>query len=188
MAAPLSRGLTWADLERTPDDGNTYELIDGELVVTSPHERHTWAGFVIVGRLYAYYQQHRGRGSGGDLGLLLSESDILIPDATFTRTERVGEVFGIDPRGLAGVPDLVVEVSSPSTRRRDLGVKRDLYERHGVAEYWFVDRDAECVLVHLLLGGGYGKPQRVGRGEVLQATALPGFALDVDELFDDPRG
>lgn len=77
-----------------------------------------------------------------------------------------------------------MEISSPSTRRRDLTLKRALYERHGVEEYWFVDRDDQNVLIHRLQADGYGEPERVGRGQFATSSAAPGFQIAVDELFD----
>jgi len=81
-------------------------------------------------------------------------------------------------------PDLVVEVSSPSTRRLDLIHKRGLYEREGVAEYWFVDLDEDHVDVHRLDDQGrYGLPRTLGPDAALTCLAAPGLALPVADLF-----
>lgn len=91
--------------------------------------------------------------------------------------DRVGE------RYLEGPPDLVVEVSSPTTRRLDLGRKRELYAQFGVPEYWFVDRDAGRVLVHHLRGAEYAPPQGTGPGERVASRVAGGLEVGVDRLL-----
>lgn len=79
------------------------------------------------------------------LDVVLSQHDVVQPDVCVFRAEHVGRTRDGYPRA---APDLVVEVSSPGTRRTDLGPKKDLYERYGVAEYWFVDLDVERIEVY----------------------------------------
>jgi Uma2 family endonuclease len=187
MAKIARTGLTYADLERTPDDGNRYELIDGELFVTPPPDvEHQWAVMVLAARLFNYAEQHGGRAQAAPTGVFFDQGSHVEPDVLYSRAEHLGR-WEKDRRYVQGAPDLVVEVSSPTTRVRDLGRKRSLYERHGVEEYWFVDRDAQAVVVHRLVGRAYGPPERAGRGEVVTSTAAPGFRLRVDELFEPPR-
>ena len=83
-----------------------------------------------------------------------------------------------------GAPDVVVEVSSPTTRRLELVRKRELYERHGVSEYWYVDLDAERVEVYRLVEADrYGPPTIVRRGDRLTSEVLPGFEVAVDHVL-----
>ena len=81
-------------------------------------------------------------------------------------------------------PDLVVEISSPATRRRDLTLKRDLYERFGVTQYWFVDLEAERVEVHRLREGRYGSPDVLRATDTLRSVVLPGFSFDLSTILD----
>lgn len=90
--------------------------------------------------------------------------------------DRVGERYAEGP------PDLVVEVSSPSTRRQDLVRKRRVYERFEVPEYWFVDLDADRVEVYVLRTGRYGAPVVCERGEVLRSTILEGLEIGVEDV------
>jgi Uma2 family endonuclease len=79
---------------------------------------------------------------------------------------------------------VVVEVSSPSTRRLELVRKRELYERFGVPEYWFVDLDADRLEVYRLdEHGRYGAPRLWARGETFESPQIPGFQLPVDEIL-----
>lgn len=111
---------------------------------------------------------------------MLAEDTVVEPDVLLLRPEhvdRVGERF------IRGAPDLVVEVSSPSTRHLELVRKRAAYERHGVAEYWYVDLDAERIEVYRLAAGRYGRPELRDRGEQLSSALLPGLVLTVDGLL-----
>ena len=81
-------------------------------------------------------------------------------------------------------PDLAVEVLSPSTERRDRGVKREDDAAHGVGEYWIVDTDAETVEQHLLDGDAIALAMKSGTGE-LASVAVGGFAVPVRAVFDD---
>lgn len=88
-------------------------------------------------------------------------------------------------RGVEASPDLVVEISSPSTRRHDLIRKRAVYEREGVPEYWFVDLEHDLVQAYRLDGGRFGEPVVAGRGQRLASPLLPGLEIDVDEVLGE---
>jgi len=89
--------------------------------------------------------------------------------------------------GLVGVPDIAVEVLSPSNARIDTIRKLGIYARHGVREYWIVPDEFDRIEVLRLDGARYGKPQLYEPGEVLSSPLLPGFALEVAELFAPPE-
>lgn len=76
-----------------------------------------------------------------------------------------------------------VEVSSPSTRSYDLGVKRERYAAAGAPEFWFVDLEADQVRVWATSSGGYGQHAVHGRGEVITTDLLPGLAVDIDDVL-----
>ena len=98
----------------------------------------------------------------------------------FLRAEHVSRV---EEKLIRSAPDVVVEVSSPSTRRLELVRKRELYERFGVPEYWYVDLDADRIEVHRLGEGRYGPPRLLGRGEVLESPQIPGFSIGVSDVL-----
>src|SRR5439155_25047056 len=105
-------------------------------------------------------------------------------EVIFWRAARWDGVKGGYVRAAAG---LVVEVSSPSTRGRDVTKKRELYARFGVPEYWFVDLDADRVEVYRLAGDRFEGPAMVGRDGILEPPGMPGFSLSVDELLGPPE-
>ena len=86
-----------------------------------------------------------------------------------------------------GAPDLVVEVGSPSTRRRDETIKLRLYERAGVSEYWFVDPERDAIRVYRLADGRYGPARELtsDQGDVLTTPLLPGLELPLAAVFED---
>ena len=95
--------------------------------------------------------------------------DMVIRNLIWSRWERYVE----------GPPDLVVEVSSPSTRRLDLLRKERLYERFGVPEYWFVDLDADRIEAYRLADHRYGAPTVYEHDDVAAASVLDGFSVAV---------
>ncbi len=96
---------------------------------------------------------------------------------------RRGEGAPPATRLLPASPDLVVEVRSPSTWHRDIGVKRQLYARHGVQELWLVDGMAASVIVCRQRSGGLETLAELGPGQTLESPLLPGFSLGLETLF-----
>ena len=129
--------LTYEDYLKTPDD-ERWELLNGELImVASPNTAHQR----IAGNLYWFlvaFVRERGLGEVfiSPFDVVLSHTNVLQPDVLFVGTERESVVTADNIRG---APSLVVEVSSPSTSKRDREIKRDIYSEHGVGEYWLVD-------------------------------------------------
>lgn len=137
--------LSLAEFLELPDDGWRYELIDGVSVMSpSPSARHQRVLFELSGQLY---QLLRAQPSGQafvemdiHLGAAPGGGEIVYrPALIFIRNERVAELVG---RVIDGAPDLVVEIASPGSIRRDAHTKRDDYERFGVREYWLIDPEA----------------------------------------------
>ncbi|NDC42495.1 MAG: Uma2 family endonuclease [Chitinophagia bacterium] len=91
----------------------------------------------------------------------------------------------IDGRGCLGAPDLVVEVLSPGNNAKELRNKYAAYEEAGVLEYWVVSPQNQTVIVYLLTDGQYKQEPIKVPGDILTTSILPGFALDLGELFGD---
>jgi Uma2 family endonuclease len=149
-------GLTYDDLLSFPDDGLRRELIDGELFVTpSPSFRHEGVVTELVIALGLYGRAHGGKVRPAPMDVFLSERDVVEPDVLFLTAANLSRA---ERPFIRGAPDVVVEVSSPSTRRHDLVRKLELYERFGVPEYRIVDQQ-------------------------LTSPLLPGFEASVDALL-----
>ena len=179
--------LTYDDFVLFPDDGKRHEIIDGEHYVTpSPRTRHQ----IIVGNFYlliASWLENNpiGRVFLSPLDVVMSNVDIVVPDLLYLSHERAATVM--TEKHARGVPELVVEIASPGTRRRDDGIKRHLYERAGVTEYWIVDPDVDRVRVYRREGDRFGRAIELSRehGDQLSTPLLPGLEMPLARLFRD---
>ena len=176
-------GLTYEDLLALPDAGSTrYELLDGELLVTpAPTTRHQESVLRIAAALLGYVRRAGGRVLPGPVDVYFSEGTVFEPDVVALRGDRLDRV---EDRRVVGAPDLVVEVSSPSTRRTDLVRKRRVYEREGVPEFWFVDLDADQVHVYRLGPDGvYGSPSVALPDDEVTSHVLDGFVIAAEDAL-----
>ncbi|MGH8884991.1 MAG: Uma2 family endonuclease [Egibacteraceae bacterium] len=175
-------GLSYADVAGLPESNRRSELIGGELIVhPSPSLQHQSVVGELASRLWVYAKEHGGEAFLGPLDVYFCEQDVLEPDVLYIRPEHSDR---IEERFVRGAPDLVVEVSSSWSRHLDRVRKRDVYERYGVPEYWYVDLDAGCVEVYRLTGSRYDRPLTRKLGETLTSPLLPDFALAIDDLLD----
>lgn len=181
MATQPQTDLTYEDLASFPEDNLRRELIGGDLIVTAaPSLRHQRAVMTIAGRLFAYAKRHGGEVFPAPTDVFFSDVDVVEPDVLFVTQAHLAK---LEKKFVRGAPDLVVEVSSSTTRRLELVRKRDLYERFGVPEYWYVDLDADRIEVYRLVNGQYDAPIILGRTETLSAPGLPDFSITVAEVL-----
>jgi len=155
---------TVADLAELPDDGNQYEILDGMLLVTpAPVVRHQVAAL----RLAVLLDNARREG----LSVLIApvdwqpeKSTSLQPDVLVVRD------LDLDAANITAPPELVVEVLSPSTRRKDLLLKRSRYEEAGIPSYWIVDPKEPSLVALELQDGVYTEAARATGGETLDLS------------------
>ena len=176
--------LTYDDFVLFPDDGQRHELIDGVHYVTpSPARKHqaiVWNLTVLVGN---YLLEHpAGRAFSAPFDVVFSEFDVVEPDLLFVSQARARV---LTEKNVRGAPDLVVEVGSPATRRRDEKTKLQLYERFGVSEYWVVDPDLDVIKVYRLVEGRYQRAAELTleAHDVLTTPLLPGLQLPLEDIF-----
>jgi Uma2 family endonuclease len=162
-----------------------HELIDGAHYVSpSPNTKHQSCVGAVFAAIWNLVQQHRtGQVFVAPFDVLFSRFDVVEPDILFISQARLPVV--LTEQNVQGAPDLVVEVGSPSTRRRDETLKRQLYERCGVSEYWFVDPDIDVVRVYRLEGSHYGPARELSllAEDVLTTPLLPGLELPLARIF-----
>ena len=185
MSSRVEPLLTVADLDACPDDGNRYELIEGELFVSrapgTPHQR-------VLHNLQLEFGLYLKAQPIGILvpgtGVIFSNSDAVIPDLLFVRNERWKDVTTGEK--VTSAPDIVVEILSAGSenRRRDLSVKRKLYAKYGVAEYWIVDSENQAVLLFRLREQTLDEIATLTINDELSSPILPGFQLKVSALFN----
>jgi Uma2 family endonuclease len=179
------RKLTYEDYERIPDDdGLRHEILDGEHYVSpAPFTQHQRVAVKLSVCLHFFVEEHGlGEVLTAPCDVLLSRHDIAQPDILFISTERAGIAT---EKNIQGAPDLLVEILSDDTRKRDEGIKREIYERSGVNEYWLVDPVRQTALVYRREGGRF---QRTGRfaaaaGDVLTTPLLPGLEIPLAKIF-----
>jgi Uma2 family endonuclease len=184
MATEPKTRYTYDDLASFPDDHLRREIIDGELVVTAaPTTRHQRAVLQIGAALLEYSKAHGGEAYVAPTDVFFANDSVVEPDVLF-----VGEPDRkkVEVKLVRGAPDVVVEVSSPSTIRVDLVRKLELYQRFGVPEYWFVDLEADRIEIHRLAEGRYGVPELLRRGDMLTSEQLPEFEIAVDDILGAP--
>ena len=177
--------LTYDDFVLFPDDGLRHELIDGEHHVTpSPNNKHQR----VVGNLYflirSWLEQHRvGEIFLAPFDVVLTRHDVVEPDLLYLSHGRAHEA--LTAANVQGAPDLVIEIGSPSTRKRDETTKRHLYEREGVSEYWVVDPELDVLRVYRREGEGFGRARElsVEAGDVLTTPLFDGLELPLERVF-----
>jgi Uma2 family endonuclease len=176
--------MTVADLDAMPDDGNRYEIIEGELYLSKapgiPHQR-------VFGELFDAFRSFLKAHPIGEViatpGLILSDTDAVIPDLVFVLNERLAEVIAGDR--LSAAPDLVVEILSPGPDnvKRDRVAKRQMYGKFGVKEYWILDPSRRTIEVYVLRKRTLKLAATFGQTDDLTSAMLPGFTCKVHPIF-----
>ena len=184
---PASPGvkLTYDDFLLFPDDGKRHELIDGEHYVTpSPNMKHQR----ILGNLHflirSYLETHPiGEVFFAPFDVVFSYFDVVEPDLLYMSRARSAEV--LTDKHVRGAPELVVEIGSKGTRKRDETIKRRLYERFGVTEYWVIDPELDVVKIYRQSGVRYERVAELAldSGDTLTTPLMPGLELPLARIF-----
>ena len=174
--------FTYEDYRHTPED-QRYELLDGELIMApAPNLGHQRIDAKLGWRLAQFVEERDlGEVFSAPCDVVLSNTDVVQPDLLFVSNERAHLLLGGD--NVLGAPDLVVEILSPSTAGRDRTLKRSLYAKHGVKEYWLVDPDARTVTVLRLEERAFEVESIYGEGQTMASPSLVGFTADLNEIF-----
>jgi len=183
MGTEVITKLTFEQFRALPDDGKHYELVHGEVHVTpSPITRHQAVLQNLSGNLWPYViKNHLGEVWTAPLDVRLSADTALQPDLIFISNARAGI---IQEDWIAGPPDLVVEVLSPSTTAHDRVTKLPIYAQAGVTEVWFIDPKAKTVEVLTLQGKKYLVEATLAGEQVLVSNLFPEWQLPLTDLFD----
>lgn len=183
-ATTATRKLTYRDFLKFPDDGKRHELIDGVHYVTpspfTPHQR-------VLGNLYFLMRLHLEQHPVGEVFLapfdvVFSMLDVVEPDLLFISKARRRI---LTDKHVRGSPDLVAEIRSTTTRRRDEGVKLKLYDRFDVTEYWVVDPGAETIRVYRRVRARLRQSVELTRSQEAELTSplLTGLSIPLGRIF-----
>jgi Uma2 family endonuclease len=176
------RPLTYDELRAMPDDGQRYELLGGELIVTpaptAGHQR-------VLSQLYRLIDEHVRRIDAGEVFLapfdvVLSHFDAVEPDLVFLANSR--PPVANDQNSIDFPPDLVVEVLSPSSRRYDRVRKMALYAQSGIREYWIADPDRRTLEIYILAGKDFAPVESDPAGR-LRSRVLPDLLIEPEGIF-----
>ncbi|HOT30437.1 MAG TPA: Uma2 family endonuclease [Candidatus Ozemobacteraceae bacterium] len=189
MAHPLASPdakYTYADLSSWPDD-ERWELIEGKAyAMTTPNRWHSLVSTNLARILTNHFHGSPCEVHIGNFGIRLpkgQEKDeevdtVVIPDLVV-----VCDQSKLDERGCRGAPELIVEILSPSTAAHDQLRKLNLYEKHGVKEYWIISPDGILMSFTLKSGKRYGRPDILDRTMKLKSRQFPGLGVDLDQVF-----
>ncbi len=186
MVTTASPILNVNDLELMPDDGNRYELFEGEIFVSRApalsHQR-------VLTNLITIFQSFLKVNAIGKIwptpGVTLDDLNAAIPDMAFVKSERIGSVASGDR--IIEAPDLVVEILSEGSEnvRRDRVVKRQVYGKFGVSEYWIVDRFERTIEIYQLQEEQLLLVATLREDDVLTSASLPGLSFEVCDVFNE---
>jgi len=184
MSTQIEPLLTVADLDCMPDDGNRYELIEGEIFVSrAPSLTHQ----LIVKNIVVLFQTYLDRHPNGIVvpgpGVIFSDLSGVIPDVVFVSEERRGEIASGER--ISGAPDVVIEIVSPGAENehRDRTVKRQLYGKYGVKEYWVIYLEKHEVEVYRLNERTLTLVTTLKDEDDITSPLLPDFVAKVSSVF-----
>ena len=174
--------VSFADLERAPEDGRRYQLYDGEVfVVPAPLPRHQVVQLLIAEMLRHFAAEHGGFAVPSPIDIVFSDYDVLQPDVVFFKADR-RHLVDLD-HVIRHAPDLCVEVISPSTQETDRGRKMQMFARYGVPEYWIVDPRASRIEVYRLEGSAYALVSDASCDDTLLSPTIADLTCPAAALF-----
>ncbi len=179
---PKEKVWTYEDYLRLTDD-KRYEVINGRLYeMPAPTPWHQDISRNLEFLMWNFVQEKKlGKVYDAPIDVVLGDRYVLQPDIVFISRERL-KIIG--EKAIMGHPDLVVEIISPATVRRDTVVKKEIYERFGVKEYWIVYPEEKAVEVWVLGDRGKYELFSVAEGEgKVKSKVLEGLEIDLKEVF-----
>jgi Uma2 family endonuclease len=184
--------FSYKDYCKWTDDGR-WELIDGAEYDISPapsriHQKLSGELFV---RIYNVLKDRQCDVYAAPFDVRLSDHAEASDEDIFTVVQPdivvVCDESKLDERGCMGAPDLVIEILSPYTAAKDLKIKRDLYEKYGVGEYWLVHPTDKTFMVYCLSQDKqYAKAEIYSGQDILESTVIEGLKITLTDLFGVP--
>lgn len=175
-------------LKMPRDEFSRYELIGGEIILSSA------PGFIhqlLATRIVVEFSKYLERNPVGEIlttpGLIFSEYDGVIPDLVFITHEKIAEILDQKDEKFHGAPEIVIEILSPGrvNARRDLQIKRELYEIYRLPEYWVVNPFEKEIVVFRYGREGLKQAKIHKENEIIETPVLPKFKLTIKKLFAD---
>ncbi len=175
--------FTYREYALIPEDGKRHELIEGDFYVTpAPGTTHQSVSLRLLNHLYTQLDET------GIARVFTAPTDVLLDDTTCVQPDLI--VFRdkklIQPHALVGIPDLVIEILSPSHPGNDRFLKRGVYARFGIPEYWIVDPvNGFVTVLRMSAPGKYDLEARFDRSKTLTSEEFPEIAVPLTKVFRD---
>jgi Uma2 family endonuclease len=188
LALQLEETYTYGDYLRW-DDGQRWELIHGVAYNMSPAPTRRHQGMLtqLAGQFFDYLKDKPCELYFVPFDVRLPENDEADEEVTTVVQPDLVVICDpgkLDDRGARGAPDLIIEILSPSTSRKDMTVKFDLYEKRGVREYWIVDPSGGTVMIfHRGPDGLYGRPRMQSDEDAAPVGIFPDLVIDLKTVF-----
>jgi Uma2 family endonuclease len=180
-----STQLTYDDYVLFPEDGQRHEIIDGDHYMTpAPRTKHQKVSINLSASMHSFVKEHSlGLVFAAPCDVILSSKNVVQPDLIFVSTACTSIVT---EDNIQGAPDIVIEIISERTRKKDEIIKRKLYERFGIREYWLLDPELETVKIYRRAEHGYGRALELSKEnrDVLTTDLLPDFRLSLAAIFE----
>jgi len=166
------------------NDGNRYELLDGELImVPAPNTDHQDISRNILFLMWDYVKKNRsGKVFNAPIDVVFDDHHVFQPDLIFIRTENLNI---IKKNAIHGVPDITVEIISPSSVFYDTVEKKEIYRKFGVKEYWLVFPEEHAIEIFTLEGEEYSEYLKIHKKGFIKSNVISGLNIDINEIFDN---
>ena len=174
-------------LKKMPRDENLrYELVGGEIIVsTAPRFIHQLLSMRVMREFFKTFEKNPTGEILPTIGLIFSEFDGVIPDLIYISHERIKEILDEEDGKFYGAPEIVIEILSPgkANAKRDLQIKRELFEIYKVPKYWVVNPFEKEVSVFKFAENKLKLVKIYAENEILETDDLPDFQLNLEKLF-----
>ncbi|WP_246516480.1 Uma2 family endonuclease [Salicibibacter cibarius] len=178
------RPMTYEDYANMPDDGNRYELVDGvlELMSPAPSPTHQMISSEIQQRIKDDCEQDYIT-FVAPIDVIFAEKVVRQPDLVLVHRDRFSEI--VKKRGLVGTPDLVVEILSPYSVKRDRESKMRSYVTYKVPEFWIVDPANEALEQYILENDHYPLPNVYTEDDNIQSERLQCVSFCINDILEN---
>jgi len=174
--------MTYDDYCLLPDDGNRYQVIEGELFVSpAPRTTHQDIVFELAALLRAYVKARRlGKVYISPTDVVLGPTTVIQPDILFIRRENMGIITELN---IQGPPDLCIEILSPGTESVDRERKMAVYARYGVQEYWIINPMRQMVSIYVRDDGIFALKAEATGNDTVPSDVVTGFQTSARSIF-----
>ena len=174
--------ITYADYLKI-DDNNRYEIFNGELLmVPAPSTDHQEISRNIGSLIWSFVKQKGiGKVFNAPVDVVFDDDEVFQPDIVFIKSENQ---HIIRKSAIKGIPDLIVEIVSPSSAFYDMVEKKEVYRKYGVKEYWLVFPDEKVIEIFILGKEGYVEFCKSKKKGMVKSNVLEGLEIDSKDVFE----